>query len=72
MFRFWKKLTTTGKLVLLIILTLPVTIPAGRTLHYVIVNGEEIENFKPYTIEQCRKDFAKFDNPETFHDSIVK
>lgn len=60
----WRNLTPTSKkIVVTILFLLPALyfiIPAARTLHYIVTNGEEIENFQPYTAEQCKKDFADY------------
>ncbi|XLQ20483.1 MAG: hypothetical protein ACKUBY_01745 [Candidatus Moraniibacteriota bacterium] len=60
----WDNFTSTGKIFIVmftfLIITSPVTIQVGQLVHYIVVHGEEIESFEPYTMEQYRKDFTKY------------
>ena len=61
---FWKKMTLRGRIIctsiIFVLFFSPLLLSAGKTLIYVITHGDEIDNFQPYTLVQCRDDFKKF------------
>ena len=59
--KFWISLNFFGKSIVvmfaLLLISAPITIPFSKTIYFIATHGEEIENFLPYTVEQCKIDF---------------
>jgi len=74
--RLFKKLTKTGKVLFISITTVLLFLSfcktdLSKTICYIITNGEEIQNFQPYTVEQAKKDENKILDNEAMNTTEI-